>query len=177
MQRSSILNGGDLHRLVVDNITELVALLDPDGVVLYASAAHEHKLGYAPEELIGGVLTTLIHPDDLGQVGDAFEVCATDGRAQLPEFRIRHRDGRWLVLDGGLTAIDAGGLELTLVTARDVTERARRDRAEREFVANDGGRIAAEALADHVVVTPSEHIPRIQEAQASAYHLLRELVG
>ena len=31
-------------------------------------------------------------------------------------------------------------------------------------------------LADHVVVTASEHIPRIQEAQASAYHVLRELV-
>jgi hypothetical protein len=26
------------------------------------------------------------------------------------------------------------------------------------------------------VITPSEHIPRIQEAQASAYHVLRELV-
>jgi len=39
-----------------------------------------------------------------------------------------------------------------------------------------GGRILAERLADHVVVTPSEHIPRIQEAQATAYHLLRTLV-
>ena len=28
----------------------------------------------------------------------------------------------------------------------------------------------------HVVVTRSQHIPRIQEAQASAYHALRELV-
>jgi len=28
-----------------------------------------------------------------------------------------------------------------------------------------------------VVVTRSEHIPRIQEAQASAYHALLELVG
>jgi hypothetical protein len=27
-----------------------------------------------------------------------------------------------------------------------------------------------------VVVSRSEHIPRIQEAQASAYHALRELV-
>jgi D-sedoheptulose 7-phosphate isomerase len=44
------------------------------------------------------------------------------------------------------------------------------------FVGYDGGRIAAEGLADHVVVTPSEHIPRIQEAQATAYHALRELV-
>ena len=45
------------------------------------------------------------------------------------------------------------------------------------LVGYDGGRIAAEALADHVIVAPSQHIPRIQEAQATAYHLLRELVG
>ena len=31
-------------------------------------------------------------------------------------------------------------------------------------------------LTDHVVITRSEHIPRIQEAQAGAYHCLRELV-
>ena len=44
------------------------------------------------------------------------------------------------------------------------------------LVGYDGGRVAAEALADHVVVTRSQHIPRIQEAQATAYHVLRELV-
>jgi D-sedoheptulose 7-phosphate isomerase len=45
------------------------------------------------------------------------------------------------------------------------------------LVGYDGGRIEADALADHVIVTRSQHIPRIQEAQASAYHVLRELVG
>jgi D-sedoheptulose 7-phosphate isomerase len=44
------------------------------------------------------------------------------------------------------------------------------------MVGYDGGRVASERLADHVIVTRSEHIPRIQEAQASAYHMLRELV-
>lgn len=44
------------------------------------------------------------------------------------------------------------------------------------FAGYDGGRVAAERLADHVVVSPSEHIPRIQEAQASAWHVLRELL-
>jgi D-sedoheptulose 7-phosphate isomerase len=44
------------------------------------------------------------------------------------------------------------------------------------MVGYDGGRIAAEGLADHVVVSRSQNIPRIQEAQASAYHLLRELI-
>jgi D-sedoheptulose 7-phosphate isomerase len=45
------------------------------------------------------------------------------------------------------------------------------------LVGYDGGQIAAESLADHVVVTRSQHIPRIQEAQASAYHVLCELIG
>jgi D-sedoheptulose 7-phosphate isomerase len=44
------------------------------------------------------------------------------------------------------------------------------------LVGYDGGQIDAERLADHVVVVRSEHIPRIQEAQASAYHALAELV-
>ncbi|MEO7197851.1 MAG: SIS domain-containing protein [Solirubrobacterales bacterium] len=55
---------------------------------------------------------------------------------------------------------------------------ARRRRIETiAMVGYDGGRIAAEGLADHVVVTRSQNIPRIQEAQASAYHVLRHLVG
>ncbi len=44
------------------------------------------------------------------------------------------------------------------------------------MVGYDGGQVAADALADHVVITPSQHIPRIQEAQATAYHVLRGLV-
>ena len=43
------------------------------------------------------------------------------------------------------------------------------------LVGYDGGQVAAEALADFVVITRSQHIPRIQEAQASAYHRLVEL--
>ncbi len=44
------------------------------------------------------------------------------------------------------------------------------------LVGYDGGRIFEEDLADHVVIVRSEHIPRIQEAHASAYHVLCELV-
>lgn len=41
------------------------------------------------------------------------------------------------------------------------------------LVGYDGGRIASEGLADHVLTVPSDHIPRIQEVQASLYHTLR----
>jgi len=58
-----------------------------------------------------------------------------------------------------------------------LTEARRRGVATVAFVGYDGGKIAADGLADHVIVTRSQHIPRIQEAQASAWHALRELVG
>jgi D-sedoheptulose 7-phosphate isomerase len=44
------------------------------------------------------------------------------------------------------------------------------------LVGYGGGRIADEAFADHTIVVRSQHIPRIQEAQASAWHVLRALV-
>jgi D-sedoheptulose 7-phosphate isomerase len=44
------------------------------------------------------------------------------------------------------------------------------------IVGYDGGRIVAERLADHAVVVRSDYIPRIQEVQASIYHVLRGLI-
>jgi len=38
----------------------------------------------------------------------------------------------------------------------------------------DGGEIRRQALADHYVVVSSDYIPRIQEVQASIYHIMRE---
>ncbi len=72
-------------------------------------------------------------------------------------------------------ALSTSGGSANIVEA--LVEARRRGLATIAFVGYDGGRIAAERLADHVVVTPSEHVPRIQEAQASAYHVLRELVS
>ncbi|GAC1395939.1 MAG: hypothetical protein NVSMB65_15010 [Chloroflexota bacterium] len=40
----------------------------------------------------------------------------------------------------------------------------------------DGGAIAREGLADHAIVVRSTYVPRIQEVQASAYHVLRGLL-
>jgi D-sedoheptulose 7-phosphate isomerase len=71
-------------------------------------------------------------------------------------------------------AISTSGNSANVIAA--LSEAQKRGLRTVAMVGYDGGRIATEALADHVVVTRSQHIPRIQEAQASAYHVLRELV-
>jgi D-sedoheptulose 7-phosphate isomerase len=73
-----------------------------------------------------------------------------------------------------LVAFSTSGGSENVIEA--LAEARRRGLATIALVGYDGGAIAAGALADHVIVTRSQHIPRIQEAQASAYHVLRELV-
>jgi D-sedoheptulose 7-phosphate isomerase len=73
-----------------------------------------------------------------------------------------------------LLALSTSGSSANVIDA--LREARERGLATIAMVGYDGGRIAGEGLADHVVVTRSQHIPRIQEAQATAYHALRELV-
>jgi D-sedoheptulose 7-phosphate isomerase len=73
-----------------------------------------------------------------------------------------------------LLAFSTSGGSANVLAA--LAEARRRGLPSVALVGYDGGEIAAERLADHVVVSPSQHIPRIQEAQASAWHALRALV-
>jgi len=40
----------------------------------------------------------------------------------------------------------------------------------------DGGKVARSSAVDFCIVAPSDHIPRIQEAQATVYHALLEVI-
>jgi D-sedoheptulose 7-phosphate isomerase len=73
-----------------------------------------------------------------------------------------------------LLSLSTSGNSSSVVSA--LAQARRQGLATVALVGYDGGRVAAERLADQIVISPSQHIPRIQEAQATAYHLLRELV-
>jgi D-sedoheptulose 7-phosphate isomerase len=74
-----------------------------------------------------------------------------------------------------LLALSTSGNSANVIAA--LVEARKRGLQTIAMVGYDGGRIGSEGLADHVIITRSEHIPRIQEAQASAWYALRELVG
>ena len=71
-----------------------------------------------------------------------------------------------------LLALSTSGTSGSVIAALE--EARRRGLRTIAMVGYDGGRVLSEGLADHVVVSRSEHIPRIQEAQASAYHALQD---
>jgi D-sedoheptulose 7-phosphate isomerase len=73
-----------------------------------------------------------------------------------------------------LLAMSTSGNSLSVLEA--LKEGRKRGMVTMAFIGYDGGNVAANDLADHIVISRSQNIPRIQEAQASVYHVLRELV-
>jgi PAS domain S-box-containing protein len=112
-------------RAVVEQIADGVALLSADGVITYTSRAAAPILGHTPEEMTGRVFLDLIHPDDRPRCGDLFAVLlARPGPPITAEFRCRHKDGSWRLIEAtGKNRLGDPAVRAVVTTFRDVTER------------------------------------------------------
>ncbi|MDG3005467.1 putative bifunctional diguanylate cyclase/phosphodiesterase [Paludisphaera mucosa] len=116
------------YRLQSENATDMISRFDALGVFLDVTPACRHLLGYSPEELIGRPIYELIHPDDLAAVARSGEALRASPGAQLQSCRLRHKDGRYLWIEGSTQAIldpDTGAFLEVRCSSRDVTERVR----------------------------------------------------
>lgn len=112
-------------RALVQNATDIITVLDENGLVLYKSASEERILGYRPDETVGQSIFELIHPEDAARVGDVFrEVTGTPGVHPPVEFRIRHKDGSWRSLEAiASNLLNDPSIGGVVVNSRDTTER------------------------------------------------------
>ena len=59
-------------RLLIENAVDLIAILDIDGTIKYASPSHKRVLGYDEQDLLGRKAFEFIHPEDLPTVVEIF---------------------------------------------------------------------------------------------------------
>jgi PAS domain S-box-containing protein len=109
----------DFARLIAENATDLISILDQSGVFLYVSPSHHLILGYSPDELVGSHYEPLVHPADLADAKKA--VVAQASRPTV--VRVKHADGSWMYIEGVISTFAEGGQSLILSVARDVTDR------------------------------------------------------
>ena len=117
----------ELFQIVTENAADMIALVDVKGRRLYNSPAYKRILGYSPAELSETSAFEQIHPDDRFRVLEAAREARTSGIGKRLEYRIRHKDGSWRILESQASAIrDARGEVAKLVIVnRDITERKR----------------------------------------------------
>ena len=117
----------EMFRIITENATELIALVDRTGKRLYNSPSYKTVLGYSPEELLGTLSLEQTHPDDRAKIIEAAEEAKKRGVGKSIEYRMRHKDGSWRTLEShaGVIRNARGEIENILIVARDVTERKR----------------------------------------------------
>jgi PAS domain S-box-containing protein len=121
-------------RSLIENAQDIITILDPSGTIVYESPSLERVFGYKPVELIGRNAFDFVHPDDVAHVVAGFEEAVHDSQHRsLTEFRFRHRDGSWRILEAiGSVSVDGSAISGIVVNSRDVTERHRAEEALRE---------------------------------------------
>ncbi|MBC7814683.1 MAG: ammonium transporter [Burkholderiales bacterium] len=114
----------EYYRLLIENATDIILILDRNGLMRYGSASVEQVAGYNPERIIGSSVFDLIHPDDVERVRAVFEQAADrPGPSSLFEFRMRHRDGTWRSMQGiNNNRLDDPVVAGIIVNVRDITE-------------------------------------------------------
>jgi PAS domain S-box-containing protein len=112
-------------RLLIENASDIITVLDPQGTICYSSSSIAHVLGYSPAALIGENAFALIHPDDLPDVQQAFmHILLHPGATRAVELRLRHQEGSWLFFESiGSHFRDELGEAAIIVNSRCIHER------------------------------------------------------
>jgi PAS domain S-box-containing protein len=129
------------YRLILEEATDMITRLDPDGTTTLVSPAVRQILGYEPEEIIGQRSIDFAHPDDLPSVIAATREAQANGSMATFEHRRRHRDGHYVWLESRVRFLvhpQTGAPDGAIAISREIGERkefeqellAARERAE-----------------------------------------------
>jgi len=117
----------ELFQIVTENAADMIALVDVKGRRLYNSPAYKKILGYSAAELGETSAFEQIHPDDRFKVLEAAREARETGIGKRLEYRIKHKDGSWRVLESVASTIRDGKGEVAklVIVNRDISERKR----------------------------------------------------
>jgi PAS domain S-box-containing protein/putative nucleotidyltransferase with HDIG domain len=113
-------------RALIENATDAVAIVGPNGEIIYESPAARRMAGHTTEEMVGHYVTEYIAPEDLGKVADLFvDLHGHPGKAIPPlQVRFKHEDGSWHTAEMTVqNLVHVPGIGGAVVNYRDVTER------------------------------------------------------
>jgi PAS domain S-box-containing protein len=170
-----------MFRSLIEDTTDLIAIVDPDGCMRYVSPSHERVLGYKPDDLVGKSAIEFVHPDDLAAMAEQMSGSPPPAAAEadmglLPagdskvELRFRKKDGDWLYIEPHVrNMFDDPEVAGIVVHSRDVSQRRRAQeelarRNEELAQARDDALVSARAKSEflanmsHEIRTPMNGI-------------------
>jgi PAS domain S-box-containing protein len=113
----------EFFRLISENVTDLIAVVDANGRRVYNSPSYHRLLG-DPSRLIGTDSFEEVHPDDRDRIMAAFRETLSSGLGRRAEYRLISRDGstRYIESVGSVIRDEWGCPRKVVVVSRDITE-------------------------------------------------------
>ncbi|MGH2359960.1 MAG: PAS domain S-box protein, partial [bacterium] len=113
-------------RALIENSSDGIALMGPDGTILYECPSTQRILGYAPEENIARSVFDLVHRDDQADMRSRLAELVERGGVVTTEYRVRRKDGSWRWMEGTTTnLLSEPSVSALVANFRDITERRR----------------------------------------------------
>jgi diguanylate cyclase (GGDEF)-like protein/PAS domain S-box-containing protein len=114
-------------RALVQNSSDVIAVLEPDLTIRYHTPSVGRVLGYAEDELVGMHLTEVLAEEDASRLSTFFDDVQASEATPIPrDLTLRRKDGSTCQLESIFNnLLDDPNVAGVVVTARDVTERRR----------------------------------------------------
>lgn len=137
-------------RTLIEQSTDAIQLVTPEGVVLYSSDSVEKVLGYTPAEIQGVNVGPYLHPDDAPAFGEKWVKLLKTPRAHKTlEYRVRHKNGNWVWVETTVTNhLDTPNINAIVGNFRTINKRKTAEAALRDSEARL--RFMAEAMPQKV---------------------------
>jgi PAS domain S-box-containing protein len=118
------------HEAYLESISDLVTVVDEDGIIQYETPTVTEMLGYEPDERVGDPGFEYIHPDDRERIrGKIEQTVSSSGVTEYYEYRAKTKDGEWIWVESTIRNLaDDPKIDGIIVTARDITERKEQQR-------------------------------------------------
>ncbi|MEN6342077.1 MAG: PAS domain S-box protein [Methanospirillum sp.] len=118
-------------RALIRNSSDIIRIIDRDGLIAYDSDSGPRILGYAPGSVLGISPLEFVHPEDRETVRKALEAVYARTNPGTPTgYRVRHADGSWVAVEGVATnLIGTPGVDGIVTTAWPVEARRRAEEA------------------------------------------------
>ncbi len=113
------------YRLIAENMTDLLCIIDWDGYFKYASPSHVTVLGFPAVAYEGKYAGDFMHTDDRRKVREQLDEMVATQKGTVLKFRFKNIRGDWIWLEGKANPIfdENGVFNHFLVVSRDITER------------------------------------------------------